>query len=172
MRQYYYLIASLPMLEFGMKTPFSHHDFLLLCQEQLSAQDMDIMRRVSLSTCEDIDEPSTALRGWKRFDRSLRNEIARSRSNNMAKDPAKYIRGEDSLNPFVAGLAQWAVNQESPLEAELALDRFRWEKLEELRKGHYFNIDYLITYAIELEILERWENINSEGGMQTLQALS
>lgn len=168
---YYYLISSLPMLEFGAKTPFSYHDFVSCCQEQLDGRDMEIIKRATILPCEDIEDSSPTLREWKRFDRTLRNEIARSRANKKGRDPSQYIRGENYSDPFMAPLAQWAVSQDSPLEAELYLDRARWERIEQLKKGHYFDIDYLITYALQLQIMERWEKINSEGGMEVLQGL-
>ena len=59
-----------------------------------------------------------------------------------------------------------------PLEAELYLDRIRWEKLEELEKNHYFDITYLVAYALKLQILERWDRINSIGGDEAMQKLT
>ena len=171
MSQYYYLVSSLPMLEFGMKMPLSYNDFLLLCQEQLSFRDMHTIERTSMSPCEDIEDPSSTLGEWKRFDITLRNELARFRASKKSKDPLEYIRGEDSPDPFVSGFAHWAVSQDSPVDAELYLDRIRWDRIEGLQKGHYFDIDYLITYALKLQILERWQRINSVSGMQILQGL-
>ena len=171
MKEYYYLVSSLPMLEFGMKMPFSYKHFLLLCQEQLSPCDMDTIKRISVSPGEGIEDSSTTLSEWKRFDRSLRNELVRFRASKRSRDLLEYIQGEDSFDPFVSGFAHWAVSQDSPIEAELYLDRMRWDKMEELQKGHYFDIDYLITYALKLKILERWQTINLGRGMQVLQEL-
>ena len=159
------------MLEFGAKMPFSYNNFLSRCQERLARSDMDIVKRASILPYEDIDDPSPTLREWKRFDTTLRNELARSRAAKFTKDPLLYIRGEDYPDPSVSSLVQWVVNLDSPLEAELCLDRFRWEKIGQLKKGHYFDIDYLITYALELQILERWERIDSKDGMRILEAL-
>jgi Protein of unknown function (DUF2764). len=47
----------------------------------------------------------------------------------------------------------------SPREGERILDEARWRFLEELAIGHYFDRDVLITYALRLKILERWERI-------------
>jgi hypothetical protein len=46
------------------------------------------------------------------------------------------------------------------LEAEKALDLERWQLLEELACGHYFDLDALLIYALKLLILERWAKIN------------
>jgi len=160
------------MLEFGKGMPFSYDRFLSVCGEQLSPADMAVVGRTDIAPCENADDSCLILEEWKSFDIALRNELARQRARRRGKDAAAYIRGEDYADPSVIGLAQWAVNRDSPIEAELALDRFRWGKLEEMRKGHYFDIGFLVTYALKLQILERWERIDSEGGMEVLEELT
>ncbi len=76
MSQYYYLIATLPMLEFGMKAPFSYEELLARCKEQISDRDLEILKR-GLN--------SSTSREWKDFDTDLRNEIARARANKKPK---------------------------------------------------------------------------------------
>ena len=171
MREYYYLAASLPLLEFGMKMPVSYEYFLSCCEEQLSVRDLEIIKRAKIVPTEDPEDPCPVLREWKKFDTTLRNELSRYRASKKSKDAAVYTRGEGYLDPFLAIEAHWAINEESPLEAERFLDRFRWERIEEFEKEHYFDIDYLIAYALKLQILERWQRIDSEGGMQVLQDL-
>ena len=171
MSEYYYLVASLPLLEFGMKMPILYEDFLSRCKDELSPKDLDIIKRAKIRPAEDIEDASLTLRQWKRFEATFRNELAGHRASKRSKDASRYIRGEGYKDPFLAIKAHWAVNEESPLEAERFLDRLRWEKIEELERTHYFDIDYLVAYALKLEILERWQNINSEGGMQVLQGL-
>lgn len=168
---YYYLIASLPMLHFGMKMPFSYEVFIEKCKSELSQDDMDILERVSIKPSEDIDDRLALLKEWKRFDRNLRNELARNRANKKGKDHNRYIRGNEGPDPFIAPLAHWAVNQDSPMEAELYLDKIRWEKIEEIKTGHYFDIEYLASYGLQLKILERWSRINSGEGAKILNEL-
>lgn len=171
MRQYYYLIASLPFLEFGIKPPILYRDFLAFSREQLSESDMKILKEATIEPSGDVKGVMSALKEWNIFDMTLRNEIARQRASKMSKEPEKYIRGENHQDPFLAQSAHWAISQESPIEAERFLDKIRWEKIEELARGHYFDMDFLITYALKLQILERWERINREGGMEVLQDL-
>ena len=44
---------------------------------------------------------------------------------------------------------------ENPLESELLLMRFQWEKAEELLSTRVFDREVLFTYAIQLALLER-----------------
>ena len=171
MSEYYYLVASLPMLEFGGKKPFSRSDLLFRCRGNLNPADMATLERASIAPRENIDDPSPTLREWNVFDAALRNDLARARAAKKGKDPAPYIRGDDSPDPFMAGFAHWLVEQEDPLEAERSFDRFRWERIEEIKKGHYFDIVSLIAYALQLQIIERWEMLDSKGGMEVLGKL-
>ena len=172
MREYYYLVATLPLLEFGMRMPISYEDFLSSCREQLSSKDFEIIKRTNIAPTEEAKDPCFTLRQWKGFDITLRNELSRYRASKKSKDTAAYIRGEDYLDPILATEAHWAINEKSPLEAERFLDRFRWERIEELEREHYFDIDYLIAYALKLQILRRWQRIvDSEGGRRVLQDL-
>ena len=44
--------------------------------------------------------------------------------------------------PDTASLAAHAFKQESPMDAEDALNRGRWQFLENLKVGHFFDLDY------------------------------
>ncbi len=159
------------MLEFGVRPPISYTDFISLCKTHLNLADFRTIERVNISPGEDTEDPSYRLREWKRFNTTLRNEMAWRRTLRYGKEPSRYIRGEGLRDPSLSIFAQWVLSQDSPLEAELSLDRMRWDRIEELKKGHYFDIDCLITYALQLQILERWDRINSGDGMQVLQEL-
>ncbi len=171
MNQYYYLVSSLPMLNFDMRSPILYMDFLSRCHEQLSIQDIKVIENINIAPPRDTLDSSPTLRQWQIFETTLRNEMVIFRAAKRSKDPSNYIKGEAYRDPVLARSAHWACSQEEPIEAERFLDKLRWERIEELSKEHYFDIDHLITYALKLQILERWDNINSEGGMQVLQGL-
>lgn len=59
----------------------------------------------------------------------------------------------------------------SILEAERMLDGERWCMLDELSLGHYFDIDFLIVYALKILILERWERIRTADSTGKLQEI-
>jgi len=159
---YYYLVAGLPMLRFGMRPPLSYDDFIEKCEEALSRSEMDALKSGGL----------LFLKQWNIFDRGLRNELVRVRAAKRGKDPARYLRDSESADPFIAPLAHWAANQDSPMEAESYLDKIKWEKIEEFKAGHYFDIEYLAAYGLELRILERWDKISSGDGMKVVERLA
>jgi len=159
---YYYLIAGLSMLQFGMKPPISYQDFLEECARALSRDDADALKEGKVSL----------LKKWGDFDKALRNELVRTRAVKTGKDPDNYLRTNEGIDPFIAPLAHWAVNHDSPMEAEKYMDKIRWEKIEELKAGHYFDMEYLAAYGLQLQILERWDRIDSGDGMKILEGLT
>ena len=160
------------MLHFGMKPPISYPDFLKACRFELNKDDIDVIERLSIEPSADTEDELPLLGEWKKFNRILGNELVRSRAVKKGKDPNKYLRGDNGADPFVAPFTHWAVNQDSPIEAELYLDKIRWEKIEEITEGHYFDMEYLAAYGFQLKILERWARINSLDGSKVLEGLA
>ncbi|NTU99831.1 MAG: DUF2764 family protein, partial [Methanoregulaceae archaeon] len=109
------------------------------------------------------------VQNWIEFDTALRNELVRIRAARTRRDPAAYIRagvyGDSSLNPAVLAAATNA----SLSGAEKALDELRWKKLDDLATGHYFDLDFLITFGYKLMILERWDQIRTADGRILLE---
>jgi Protein of unknown function (DUF2764) len=167
---YPYLIASFPMLHFGAKAPFSFERFLGECQPFMPEKDFKILSTLPLpEEYHDREKRHPLVQNWIEFDTGLRNELVRIRAARTRREPAAYIRagvfGDSSLGPAVMAAG---INI-SLSGAEKALDELRWKKLDDLATGHYFDLDFLITYGYKLMILERWERIRTADGRILLE---
>ncbi len=157
---YTYLIASLPMLHFGMKPPFSFERFLDVCRQFIPEKDFHL-----LSTLPKPEQYSATgkryqiIQKWIEFDGALRNELVKIRASRKHVDPATYLRTDGYSGSSLAPVQMVANTNTSILDAEKTLDEIRWKAIEDLSTGHYFDLDLLITYAYKLLILQRWENI-------------
>lgn len=147
------------MLHFGARPPFTFAKFLEICQDKIPESDAGIIKSLTGGYAPEFS-PS-ALKRWRDFDTALRNELVKIRASRRHVDYLKYIRGDEYIEPYVIHIAMSAHRTPSILEAERLLDRERWLILDELAAGHYFDLDFLISYALKLLILERWERINS-----------
>jgi len=159
---YPYVIASLPMLHFGMKPPFSFERFLEVYCPLIPEKDLHLVR--ALPQAEQYFEKGKRhpiIQKWIEFDLALRNELVRMRATKKHTEPATYLRPEGYSGPSLAPAVMAANMLTSVLDVEKTLDEIRWKALEELATGHYFDLDFLITYAYKLLILQRWENIRS-----------
>lgn len=159
---YTYLISTLPTLHFGLKAPFGFEKFLFYCREFIPEADMEILKKASILGDYTGQIVHPTLKRWEDFDTTLRNELVKIRASRKRLDPQKYLRREKFSEPDIAHLAMSAHRNPSILEAEKLLDEERWRILDEFSFGHYFDLDFLIIYALKLLILERWERINTQ----------
>ncbi|MBM3250405.1 MAG: DUF2764 family protein [Candidatus Omnitrophica bacterium] len=156
---YVYFIASLPMLRFSQSPPFSAQELLSRCSQLIPEEDVQVLR--SLLTCPEAFADRPVIRAWLDFDTALRNELVRIRAGRKKAAAQKYLRPDGYAGPAIYHIALAAHRNPSPLEGERLLDEARWNYLEELSFGHYFDLDFLIVYMFKLLILERWQRIHS-----------
>jgi len=107
-----------------------------------------------------------SLDSWFRFNQNLRNELAWARALRAGKDPLLHIRGSRAYEPLFIDVVAQAAKAPDPLASEKLLDRFRWQCLDGLLYGHYFDIEVLLVYAFKLQILERYQEIESSKGQE------
>lgn len=160
---YYYLIASLPMLAFNQASPFSYVDFLADCQRMLSEKDFEILKNATLDH-DQSDDQSHVLTMLARVNSQLRNQWVRVRAKALDKDVLGYIREDSGFDREAVEAVQQALNATHPLEADQYLNRYRWQKFDEMSQGHFFDLDCLIVYALKLQILERHQLMTQEQG--------
>lgn len=162
MSYYAYLVSSLPMLFFGMKPPLGFDKFLKSCEGVLSEEDINILRTSTLDPNAGETTEHPTLNKWRTFDRVLRNELVKVRSPRKKTDPLQYLKQDGQDYSIALSHTAMAALRAHPLtESEKVLDKARWNFLDELEIGHYFDMDLLIIYAHKLLILEKWEKINS-----------
>lgn len=161
MVQYYYLVASLPMLLFDAAPPLASRAFLESCREQASAEDHALLSRVSLDAPAWEGGDPAAWQAYAQWETALRDELAVQRGQKLGLDPEPFLRPA----PFAAGLAasvKEALAAGTPLDVEAALDRRRWSRLEEIEAGTQFDMGRLVVYRLKLQLLERRAGLRLE----------
>lgn len=144
--QYYYLIAALPMLRLDAEPPISIGEFTELCRQQLTEKDF-----VKLSTLSD-SHLSAEFEAWNT---ALKNELVKLRAAKLGFDANDSLKEDDTIYAGLAELAREVIDQENPLEAELLLDKMRWNKISDLEAFEYFSTEKLTAYLLKLKLLER-----------------
>jgi hypothetical protein len=166
---YYYFAATLPSFFWGDKPPLTVAEFIRQCEQYLSAQDVSTVTGVlgngSGSHKNDVVER------WAEFDRNFRNEMVHHRAKKYGLEADKYLRGERSTDMHVVALIQSASESDDPLTAEKAIDHAKWNLLDELVQGHFFDLDFLIVYGLKLQIVERYADIMTDRGKKTFDEI-
>ena len=167
---YPYLIASLPMVHFGTRPPFSFERFLEKCRPFVPEKDFQLVSTLPRpDDCGEITPRHPAVRRWVEFDTALRNELVRIRATKKGIGPSAWQRPGGYSDGSLASAVVAATISPSVIDAERSLDELRWKALEHIATGHYLDLDFLITYAFQLLILERWEKIRRAEGSVLLE---
>ncbi len=159
---YYYLVASLPMLTFGGKPPFSSSRYLFSSQGILTKPHEDELR--ALLAGDPIEHPTDFTRSWISLETQLRNAVAKYRGSKTGIESKPYLKqyGEHSVR--VQEEIAEALAKQNPLERERELDRIRWSILDDLAAKNRYGIDDVFAYGLQLQILERWTAMTDEAG--------
>lgn len=152
MGEYYYTVASLPMLTLNQEPPITVDYFLDTCSYTMSDSDFDTLSK-SVSTPGD-KAVHPIVEAWYNWERSLRNELVKMRAQKTNMDSEKYLReGESTTGVFDA--AREAFAAANPKIAEEILNSARWRFLDELEASHNFDLTKLIVYYLKLQVAER-----------------
>jgi len=163
-RPYYYFAASLPMIDWNGKLSMTVEEYCSTASRLLSKEDNVLMGKLLEDSDADIETDNSVAGSWIQFNRNFRNEAASFRAQRAHKDPIKSIRGTKENDPWLREVIHEAAKIPNPLEAETLLDRTRWQFLDDLVKGHYYDLEFLICYGLKLKILQRHQEYRSLKG--------
>lgn len=167
-KKYYYFCASLPSLSFGDKPPMTYDKFLEDAKDLLDPDHFSAVQ--AILTDNTMEVKSRVYDRWRRFEHDLYNQLAWLRSKEAGKPPMQYVRGDFNVRGDIILIVEQAMRETNPLKTAQFFDKARWWVLDELGKRHYFDYDFIVTYAIKLRILYRYEAIRSDEGEQKFNA--
>ena len=160
MDKYYYLVSQLPFLVFDSESTMTLEIFREEAEKWLTRRDLQILSRVHW---KDVSGPQKGPRLWRQyqaFEKQFRNELGMWRR--LRKDNQEY-------RPQIFSLS--LVKEGNPLDVEKKLLQARWQYLEELEKEHDFDLSFLISYYLKLQILNHLNQFNKEEGMEIFENL-
>ena len=154
MASYYYLVASLPMLRFDADPPLDPEDFLSACRQSVSKHDFELIESVVSGSHDGSAVHNRFIGRWNTFLGTLGESLHEHRAANLGlTDESGKAHADRDLR--VDETVRSAMQAENPLEAELILLRLKWDMAGTLGESHVFDVEVLLTYAIQLLILER-----------------
>jgi len=164
----YYLIAQLPYLVYEQKPPMSSEYFRDLAGRHVSKNDNDLFKYLT-SEFDNTDKTGCDfIDGYRDWELALRQNLAVQRSIKSKRDiPIK----EASFDMGAAAAALKAIDEKSPLDAELFLDKARWNAIDELAGSNNFCRNYIYAYFLKLLLIERREAFNEEKGFSEYKSL-
>jgi hypothetical protein len=156
--------------------------FKSLCDYQLESADRVLLDYCTLDGGEGGKEgfpsdgsaeliPSDFINGWRSWERALRLHLARLRFQRLKPEGGAAPASPPEGMAQAAAVAKAALAIESPLEAELFLDKSRWDTIEALQGTDYFSRDTIFGYFLKLLLMERRSFFKTEEGFAEYQGL-
>ncbi len=163
----YYLIASFPPLIFGEPPPLTPEKLADQCRPLLNAAERAELEGVLEGRI--LSLTSAFARRWRIFDTTIRNAIARARAGRLGVEPAAWLRSQEGFDAFAETAVADAFAKPGPLDRELAIDRFRWQFLDEAAFADPFSFTAVLAYAMKLRLAVRWAGMKAETGRENLK---
>lgn len=191
--KYYYLLTGLQDLQRDGQA-MSREDLLEQMQQQMPSRDWALVSLLQARAEDEVlpedEEPSPLseldrktrqlylrgmqsknafVRDWFRFNMDLNNVLVMQICRKHGFDPDKSLLGElpEDMPAEVEALSRI----DNLYEREKALDALRWDWLEERTLMCYFEVENVLAYYLQCEILHRWDNLTVEEGQRIFKAI-
>lgn len=128
------------------------------------------------------------LRDWGEFDRNLRNiaaAVAAREAGRTVRDVT--VGGGDIVEqlgrssaadfglrgelPYIDAVIAAVSDEKNIVEKERKIDAIRWSEAESIAVFDFFNINYILSYLVKVNIVARWMMLSPEMGRQMLERL-
>lgn len=186
MNNYYYIVASLPVLSHewkpGEQTPdIIRHEILEQCSEK-DCRTIGMLEKgfTDENLTEDfyrqaLTDKNRFIREYFRFDLDVRNAKVRYLNEALGRDPKKdviILDEEDSRDGFEeASRLDTILHGKDILERERGIDDLMWEKIDEMTTYDYFDIEAILGFLAKLHIVERWYILDEKTGREMFRRL-
>jgi hypothetical protein len=184
MKNYEYIIASLPALSQDWKFP-QDRNFQSYIEEIKSLADASDKKAIDALLGGYVDEnlneefykkmlgsKDKFLKEYFAFDLQVRNGKARFLNKAFGrKEDQDTIKLDTGIEFTEAPKLEAALAQTDLLGREKALDDLMWNKISEITTFDYFDIDAVLAFIAKLHIIDRWLSLDEKTGREMFKKL-
>jgi len=167
---YYYLVSSLPGISLNAAPSMGLPAFLSLCKDHLSDRDFQALTTALAPEATNTGSDHPFIKAWSARETQLRNAAARLRAVRRQEDAGTFIRDHIGFDVCLEEGVEEAFNLPTPLVREQALDRIRWQILDDIVGVDLFCAKAVLAYGVKLQLSERWAGMDSERGMTRIKS--
>lgn len=160
-----YLVASLPMLQFGEQPPFKVEEFRFRCQGVLTDSELADLDAV-LHGEPGGDDFGIA---YHAADTQIRNATAKGRAAQWGSEARYTERMHPGFDVALSRKVSDALAKANPLEREEELDRARWWVADQLAGISEFSLSNVLAFAVKLKINERFSRFDTVAGNAVIE---
>ena len=131
---------------------------------------------------------SSFLNAWGAFDRNLRNIAAAIAAREAGRAVADVTIGDGDIVeqlkrssaadfglrgelPYVDSVIAAVSDEKNIVEKERKIDAIRWAEAESITCFDFFNVNYILSYLVKVNIVARWTLLSPEVGREMLNRL-
>ena len=128
------------------------------------------------------------LAGWGEFDRNLRNIAAAVAAREAGRQVKDVVVGAGDIVeqlsrssaadfglrgelPYIDAVIAAVSDEKNIVEKERKIDAIRWAEAENIAVFDFFNINFILSYLVKVNIVARWTLLSPEVGRQMLDRL-
>ncbi len=127
------------------------------------------------------------LRNWFQFKLNFQNVTTALACHDHKISSENYLIGTNTVTEIIlrSNANDFGLHQEFPeiekilhawqhdtiIEREQALDQFKWEWIDDQIFFHYFTIERLLGFLLQLEMVERWMKLDEKTGQKMFDLL-
>ena len=127
-------------------------------------------------------------KAWGAFDRNLRNIAAAIAAREAGRVVADVVVGDGEIVeqlkrssaadfglrgelPYVDSVISAVSDEKNIVEKERKIDAIRWAEAESITVFDFFNINFILSYLVKVNIVARWTLLSPEVGREMLNRL-
>jgi len=153
-----YLMCSLPSLSFGQSPPIAMEEFREMARNQLSARQFKVLEKISI---QDMNG-----KAGKHRIKSVKEMLDGLQADLIKIRKARAARQQPKPDHLPASALE-----ENPLDRELQIMRWQWEKLDAITVGKAFTLSDVVVYKMKLELLFRTMSFDAEKGATVMSSV-
>lgn len=128
------------------------------------------------------------LKAWGEFDRNLRNIAAAVAAREANRSIADVVVGKGEVVEqltrssaadfglrgelqYIDSVIAAVSDERNIVEKERKIDAIRWAEAEDIVVFDFFNINYILSYLVKVNIVARWNMLSPEVGRRMLERL-
>lgn len=193
MRNYEYIVASLPDIttgwKFGEKGPQDYIDEIVSLCSQKDRELIDFLMSGYLDEnlngefyAKALIHDDAFIREYFRFDLNVRNAKVKYLNKALERQADKDVLtfSEDAPQAVLdavedefeeAADLETILNTGDILSRERGIDDLMWEKIDSLTTFNYFDIDAILGFITKLNIVARWYRLDEQTGREMFKRL-
>ncbi|MCM1503472.1 MAG: DUF2764 domain-containing protein [Bacteroidales bacterium] len=182
MKNYHYIVASLPDIAGGWKSGEQTAGAIISeIRERCDSHDrrlidiiLESFKAESLTEefyREALSSGNSFIREYFTFDLNVRNAKVRYLNKALGRPADKDIIDIRTGEFEKAAEVEQIFLGNDIIAREKAIDDLYWEKLDELSMMHYFDMNVIMAFILKLRIIDRWHTLDENTGREMFKKL-